>query len=251
MNELNDITFITPVKIDSQERMNNINFCVHYVLKRLKAARHIVIEQDIFQNVRTVVKTVGYDLIRDEKNYGFFYKTKLLNTAIAAVNTPFLCIYDADVYIPEGALIASVNQLRKFESVNFIIPHTGLFIDIPNSFSRDLNFKIDKLMPSDLKTLHTQSPGGAFMARTSTMRAIHGYNENIKSWGYEDDEIIIRAGILGYPVVRPKQYFSCYHFTHYRGVNSSSLNPYCIHNKNEFEKIKKMSRDELINYKIC
>lgn len=247
--KISDITFITPVKIDSEERINNLDFCVNYITQRLKAP-HIVIEQDIFNNVPNVIKANGYEYLHIKDDAGYFYKTRLINTAMARVRTPLVCIYDADVYILEGSFAAAVKQLTENSDIHFIIPHTGIFYDIPNFFSLDYNFRVDKLAPRDLTKLHDNSPGGAFLARNNTLLQIGGYNENMKSWGYEDDEIIARAAIYGYPVVRPKVHFHCYHFHHYRGVNSSSCNPYCRDNLAELERIKKMTHKELLSHKI-
>jgi predicted glycosyltransferase involved in capsule biosynthesis len=249
MEDLSKITFITPIKIDSQERANNIIFCINYLNNRLHVGRHIVIEQDIFSNVSEIVKTKVHDYFRDPDSR-FFYKTKLLNKGISLVETPYVCIYDADVYIPESSIIACMRLFEKDSNIKFIIPHTGIFYDIPNKFSLLLDFKTDILKESDLTKLHDTSPGGAFMARTDSIREIGGYNENMKSWGYEDDEIICRANIYGYQVVRPKSHFYCYHFHHYRGINSSSLNPYCKDNQREYELIKKMTKEQLMNHKL-
>jgi predicted glycosyltransferase involved in capsule biosynthesis len=247
--KISDITFITPIRIDSEDRVNNLIFCINYITKRLKAP-HLIIEQDIFSNVQNIIGGGDYEYYHEKKDIGFFYKTKLINIGLSLVKTPLVCIYDVDVYIPEAALLSSVKQLSENENIHFIIPHTGQFYDIPNYFSLDLNFTTDKLAPKDLNKIHAASPGGAFLARIETLREIGGYNEHMRSWGYEDDEIIARATILGYQVVRPKAAFHCYHFHHHRGVDSTSCNPYCKSNIAELDKIKAMNRFELSEYKI-
>jgi hypothetical protein len=244
-----DVTFITAIRIESAERINNINFCVHYILKRLKAHKHIVIEQDLFTNIPEVVKTKDYFYFRDSNDYGFFYRTKLLNSAIEFVDTPYLCIFDSDVYVPEGALIACMNQLRKFENINFIIPYTGVVFEIPNAYSLNYNLTIDKINPKELRKIHDNSKSGILLARTDRIKEIHGYNENIKSWGFDNDEFFTRAAIMGYPVIRPKSYFCLYHFEHTRGKNSSSINPFYRANSEEFDKIQKMNKKQIINHK--
>lgn len=247
----NDVTFITAVKIDSYDRVNNINFCVNYIVKRLKVFKHIVIEQEPnYPNVRQTVTTKSYFYFRDSTEYGFFYKTKLLNKAISFIETPFLCIYDADIYLPETAIQTSMAQLRKFEKINFVIPHTGVIFEIPNEYSLNLNLKLENILKTDVKQIHEKSNSGILLARTERIKEIGGFNENIKSWGFENDEFVSRAAIFGYPVVRPKSLFNCYHFQHTRGQDSSNINPYYRNNSREFEKIKKMSKKEIIEYKI-
>ena len=70
-------------------------------------------------------------------------------------------------------------------------------------------------------------------------------NENFISWGYEDNERLHRLTTLGLRYI--KLVGTCYHLNHYRSINSSPNNPFINNNKNEYFRICKMNKDQLIN----
>ena len=71
-------------------------------------------------------------------------------------------------------------------------------------------------------------------------------NENYISYGPEDWERPIRFQTLGFKIERLDG--NLYHINHWNGKNSSEDNPYYHHNNQEFEKIKKMNKQELQEY---
>jgi hypothetical protein len=73
--------------------------------------------------------------------------------------------------------------------------------------------------------------------------AIGRYNENFKSWGYEDNEIVSRAlklGARGSRVCGP-----IFHMDHARGADSSPQNPFYKQNEQEYARINNMSANLL------
>jgi len=71
-------------------------------------------------------------------------------------------------------------------------------------------------------------------------------NENFKSWGFEDNERVVRFDKLGLKYCRLE---GClYHLKHPKFNDSSKSNPYYQHNKEELEKISNMSKEEIILY---
>jgi hypothetical protein len=71
-------------------------------------------------------------------------------------------------------------------------------------------------------------------------------NENFISFGPEDCERHDRFKMLGFEIIRiPGNLF---HMDHYKGPNSSNKNPYFRANHIEIEKIRSMTKSELLEY---
>ena len=71
-------------------------------------------------------------------------------------------------------------------------------------------------------------------------------NENFKSWGPEDAERLYRFITLGYNVSRINDWV--YHLEHARGENSWYNNPHMQNNKNLWESLQRMNKDQLKQY---
>ena len=72
-------------------------------------------------------------------------------------------------------------------------------------------------------------------------------NENFKAYAPEDKERYFRFSKLGYNVDRIADGW-VYHLEHVRGDNSWFTNPHMESNMAEWEKISKMTKEELKNY---
>jgi predicted glycosyltransferase involved in capsule biosynthesis len=71
-------------------------------------------------------------------------------------------------------------------------------------------------------------------------------NENFKAYAPEDKERFYRFTKLGYSVGRISNYI--YHLEHSRGENSWFSNPHMNSNMSEWDKIQKLTKEELIEY---
>ena len=71
-------------------------------------------------------------------------------------------------------------------------------------------------------------------------------NENFKAYAPEDKERYYRYTTLGYKVGRITDYI--YHLEHSRGENSWFSNPHMTSNNDEWEKIQRMNKEQLIEY---
>ena len=96
VSNLEDVTFVIPLKIDSIDRLENLLFTTNYLLNHF-STKIIVFEID--ERNKYIVK----NLLRPEIIYVFhydpdpiFYRTKYINQITRTVTTPFIAIWDAD-----------------------------------------------------------------------------------------------------------------------------------------------------------
>jgi hypothetical protein len=71
-------------------------------------------------------------------------------------------------------------------------------------------------------------------------------NENFKAYAPEDKERYYRYTTLGYKVGRISDYI--YHLEHARGANSWFTNPHMASNNAEWDKIRSMTKEQLLEY---
>lgn len=235
---LQDMTFVIPFFNDSVDRVENLTANLHQLLDCFDT--NIMIGE---QGPKTItcpnVQYMGFETMKT------FHRTKMLNDMIKAARTMYVANWDADVFIPPMQILESVHQLRQ--GVEIVYPYGGTF----NRLERNPWYKI--LMDSnDLgcfansKFPALQSKGGAvFYYRKSFMRA-GMENENMINFGPEDAERLERFTTLELNIQRTKG--ELYHLEHFRGVNSGKRHPHIDFNRAERNKVKKMNKQELINY---
>ena len=93
---------------------------------------------------------------------------------------------------------------------------------------------------------HTSDFGWAQFFRTKVYIEGGLENENFRAYAPEDKERFYRFTTLGYSVGRIDGVV--YHLEHERGENSWFTNPHMESNMGEWEKIKTMNRDQLLQY---
>lgn len=241
---LKDVTFTIPIFFDHPDRKKNLDLSVcmlqHYF------DTNIILMENKSLSFRYMDQYVTYVAC----DYGVFHRTKMLNRMARISKTEYVVNWDADVVIPPMQILAAVERLRS--GADMVYPYDGTFARI----TRQPYFKqLEQSM--DLGTVAAitfrgmyendkKSFGGAVMWNRKRFLEAGGENENFISFGAEDYERYERAEKIGYKIERVSG--ALYHIDHYIGVNSSTQNPYFNHNRVEYEKVKDMSKQELIKY---
>jgi hypothetical protein len=223
---LQQITFNIPVRIDSQDRLDNLNYSVEFLL------RHFDTNVIVYENGpeprypnRNKVKHIF------EQNNGPFHRTKYLNIMARLSTTPYIANYDCDVVFPTKQVVKAYQVLQNGES-DAIYPYDGYFVDLP----RDLI----------VTNFGKGSMGGAIFWNKKVFMDGGMENEYCVSWGCEDWERAKRFAKLGYRVSRVKG--PLFHIHHGRGADSDERNPHYENNVVEFKKVDGMTKEQLAEY---
>ncbi len=245
--KLSDTTFLIPIRIDSSDRLENLEIIINYLQKSFDT-NIIVLEADKNQRVINLPEGVQYYYICDGKEW--FHRTKYLNILIKKARTPFISIYDADVIFPEKQIIQCVDWLRKGDC-NVAYPYTGFFGEVDvlakHIFSKilDSNYLTENI--GKLRAGSMRSCGGAVFVDRQKYISAGMENEQFKKWGAEDKERLKRMEILDFRIKRSPG--ALYHLPHKRGKNSRylSMDDQTTSIK-EFIKVANMTQKELIEY---
>jgi len=244
MINLKDVTFIIPIKLDTEDRLNNYKTIIKH-LTTLFDTNIIVCESDIKSNreLLDIHDCIEYVFIENVTEY--FHRTKILNIMTKMSKTNIVCNYDTDVVFPEQQYLSAVNKIKDGCSVVF--PYGGKFMNIPKHlFNLVEEGRFDDIFEDDLELAHPNSLGGAFFFNREVYTSVGLENENFMSWGFEDNERINRLKKLGHDFCRVPGILI--HLDHERSINSVPENPFYRGNMMEFNKINSMSRLDLENY---
>lgn len=239
---LKDVTFTIPVRIDSADRLYNINYTVEYLLRNFDT--NIIVYENgptpRYEN-RNQVKHIF------EQNNDFFHRTRYLNTMARLATTPFIANYDCDVIFPLKQ-IQKAHLLLQNGEVDCVYPYDGYFVNIPQeiTLTKAKNYNVDSLNPDEYQNFGKSSMGGAVFWNKKVFIEGGMENEYFLSWGCEDWERFKRFTKLGYRIGRVKG--PLYHINHARSQDSSEKNPHYHTNVHEFQKVDTMSTEQLKDY---
>ena len=244
MLDLSDVTFTIPLRIDSQDRLENFIIILSYLVEKFET-NIIILEDDGEQKISfdSPPKCVKYIFQKNEEL--LFHKAKLINQLCKEARTPIVALHDCDVLFPEEQYIKSADSIRS-GLCDLCLPHDSFVYDIERIFARNIlkDFSVKSLPTCNVMAI-SGNGGCVFYNKTSFVKGGMA-NENIRSWGTEDAEILMRFNKLGFKVKRIEGYF--YHLKHPRGINSSKLNTSFEQDQNEFKKIASMTNNELEDY---
>lgn len=245
MIDFKDVTFIIPIKFDSEDRKNNFKITINYLLKNFDT-NIIVMESDKISNeefIKSISDKIIYFFEKNETN--LFHRTKLLNYMTKMSKTNIIVNYDIDVIFKLEQYIESRNKL--LHNCDFCFPYSGKFYDIKKEFFNFIeNNDFNSIDLNRCTLFNPNSVGGAIFFNKDVYEKIGLENENFVSWGHEDWERIIRIQKMGYNLCRV--YGILYHLTHFRDYNGSSSNPHYSKNEQEFNKVNLMNKEQLSEY---
>lgn len=245
---MSDLTFIIPVRIDSPERLINLNLLIDHLTSNLPEASVFILEADKQCMLKHLLrdKRVNYHFIPDRNPV--FFRTHYLNLMTKQVNTPWLAVWDTDIIISPSQIRGALKTLAT-GSADFIYPYDGRMLQVLPFFKEIYQIRKDISVLHQYSELMTpafgsNSYGGGFMVHRKKYIQAGGENENIYGWGPEDLERVKRWQILGYKVSRIAG--PAYHLYHPISANSQDFdtNIGCQNNRELF-RICGMNQQEL------
>ncbi|NUB09474.1 tetratricopeptide repeat protein [Azospirillum sp. Vi22] len=247
--DLRDVTVLVPFRADSADRKRNLRWIVSFLLKH--ADTTVLIGEDK-AGPSDVADALGPELAARCRHLHltgndtpFTHKAHLLNRMVEAAETPIVALHDTDVVVDPVQYALARDAVRGGAAMAF--PYNGLFFWIlgreVHRFGHTLSAAPLNAVCSRFPLMHRDSPGGGAFFDRAALLAAGGYNERFVSWGYEDDEIVVRLRRLGLRVERVPG--PLYHLEHARPENSTDRNPFIDANKAELERIQAMDADAL------
>ena len=257
-HDLKQVTFIIPIRIESNDRLRNVITSICYLLKNFDT--NIIVKEvdktSVFLEsaLPQIVECCGSDAktiqhIFEESDEPLFHRQKVLNEMVAASTTEIVVNYDCDVVLPlesytlayQGIMDGTFDVVypygqgmyqKQVTATDFVVSE---FLEGNDFTYLDRNSK-----PS------TSDFGWAQFFRRKVYIEGGLENENFRAYAPEDKERYYRFTTLGYNVGRITDFV--YHLEHERGENSWFSNPHMVYNMQEWEKIQSMDKEQLLDY---
>lgn len=237
-HDLSKITFIIPVRIDSKERLSNIDFVIWYLQSNFNT-NIILTENDKVSYLQGRYNNIDY--IFQQNNENTFHRTKILNEMTKKATTKYVAVYDTDVILPIESYIKGYDSLKGVSDV--VYPFNNKFIGISNLKVGDVP-DFDNISGN---VISENSVGGCFFINKEKYIEAGLENEKFIAWGYEDNERYERFGKLGFCISTYIKH-PLYHLYHPPTKEANFNNPQIALQFVEYTKIEKMTKEELKSY---
>lgn len=237
-----NVSFLIALQIDSNDRISNLRISTSNLIHHFPESEIIISELD---STSKIGEEFNYCKHVFTPTADFFNKQKAYNIAVDNSSNNIICLYDADIVINPRAVTKSI-QLIEEKQAEIVWPYDGKFYDVPKKFHADIH-STKSIADVDLKEcilFNPQSVGGAVFFNKQTFVNGGKGNEYFKGAGWEDNEIYERFTKLGYTRLRLDTFLL--HLTHERKETSYNHNPHGDHNAQEFSRINRMTKQELL-----
>jgi len=211
--DLMDVSFVIPVRIDSECRIKSLSFVINYLLDRFDTTI-MIYEEDAESKIPNLIDSsllerITYKFFESKDSDKCFRRSKMFNEMIIDSKTTIIAPHDADVFLlPEENYIQAVDIIRNGDS-KIVIPHRSCKRCSVVSEEFYDNPKTDFLKNN--RTTYNNLGGLVLFDKDSL---IDGgmWNEGFEIWGQDDEEIMHRMKKLGFPAKRLNR--PLYHLDH-------------------------------------
>lgn len=276
------ISFIIHYRHDTPERAVNNNLIYEYYKSLYPTCQFVYVEDDANIHIANWVAKRG-------ETYCFMHNTGLVkkcvgyNVGASLARHDILCFLDVDVVVSKAALDRAISDLSTGDSEfrsNLVIGYNGIAFYMTYAGKSEISKHYVTQSPQSLHDVcekvnyellsyrfdasgirtgqssvfgcvgNTNAVGGCLLTTKADFSNIGGFNPNFIGWGYEDNEIISRAKILGKAVTNCTQIAcSLYHLPHESDVyRDKSAHAHYTANHAEVQKVEAMSKQELEQY---
>jgi hypothetical protein len=255
--DLTKATFIIPIRIESSDRLRNVititaflleNFDTNIIIKEVD--EESVFQRDALPILKEILDVdINVNHIFEKSNDLSFHRQRVLNEMIMESNTEIVVNYDCDALLPIDSYVKACQSILSGEC-DVVYPYgKGMFQyqvmatdDIVSEFLQTYDFNI-----LDKHSNQYLSDFGWIQFFNRQVYIDGGMeNENFIAYAPEDKERFYRFTTLGYNVGRINNVV--YHLEHSRGHNSWMNNPHMQNNNDLWDKIQKMSKEQLKEY---
>lgn len=223
---LKDVSFLIPIKIDSEDRLKNLYATTAYIDKYFET-QIFVFEVDHRQQVDVSRLPQGTRYIFEKTDNDRLFRTRINNEMIKIADTSIVALYDADVIIPLKQILQAVKMLRK-GPFKIVSPYDGRFFEVDILLKEMfIKFQDDDFLKANRYKgglASMRSYGGCIFIDKECYKKAGMENQNLTSWGPDDLERVKRMQILGNRTIRVQ---GClYHLHHERKMDSGYQNQY-------------------------
>ena len=263
--DLKNTTFIIPIRIESEDRVRNViticcflldNFDTKIIIKEVDKTsvfKERALPQ-ISEFVEDSISNLTHVFEKADPIDPTFYRMRYINEMLNMCDTEVIGNYDCDVLLPVSTYI-KVQDLIVNDGVDVVYPYgLGIYVKkvtttdeiVSNFLTNDSDFSYfeKQIVPDNAHSGHCQ-----FFKRSSYIEG-GMENENFQGSSPDDKERLHRFTTLGYKVGRVENYV--YHLEHSRGANSwpnsATGNPHMQGNQALWQRLEKLSADELRSY---
>lgn len=262
MIEAKDITFICHVRIDNAARKKNIETIFAYYKKHLPGCSFVFVEDDSKSKLNI--------LLNNNDKYEFFDNKDLVKKSVGyniggkLANTDILIFLDIDIIIDCNKLLECINKAFKSNSLECLIGYNGCAFYMTqegeSTFLKTLNVSDLHEQVKNLNIMtgsfnefallgNTNAVGGCLVMTKQSFERINGFNPFFIGWGYEDNEIVLRAHKLGLNVSKSGISDHClYHLPHSDPTINKSYHAHYKTNEAIYKFVSCIDAQHLLNY---
>jgi len=257
MIDLKEATFIIPIRIESPDRLRNVittvaflqeNFDTNIIIKEVDSES--IFARDAFPILQDICEvSLDFKHIFVQSYDPLFHRQKVLNEMIMESNTEIVVNYDCDAILPTESYKIAYDSIMN-GTYDVVYPygmgHYQYQVNATDEIVSDFLEENDYSILKANSKIHDSEYGWVQFFRKSVYIEGGLENENFKAYAPEDKERYYRYTTLGYKVGRITDYI--YHLEHSRGENSWFTNPHMQSNMDEWDKIRRMNKKQLIEY---
>lgn len=251
-----NLTFLIPIRIETEDRLRNIISSVSYLLKHVPAkvfvkevSHHQTFKFRAIPEIKKYVDISNLEYFYEESNEPLFCKSKVLNDLIVTSDTKVVANYDADCILPVSSYYQAYNAINE-NQVDVVYPYGCGIYQWKAKYDTQIYEEFVKVLDTSVldknKSLSNSTIGWTQFINRQKYIDSYMMNENFISWGCEDDEFYYRMSVLGNRIGRIDSYV--YHLEHSRTHNSWFSNPNFNSNYQLWNTIKTFDRNQLMRY---
>lgn len=250
MIDLNNTTFLIPVYIDSNDRLENSIAVLGYLNHHFQT--NVIIHEfvdDVSKLDLSKYKNLRIQHITEKNELKVYHRTRQLNLMLSMVKTSVVCNYDIDVILPVHTyLICEYLLHNKIFDLVYPYGFGNYQIQVDQRFSKiDFNFDLNNIDVGYQK-LERAEYGHCMFFNTESYKRIGGENEEFISYGPEDSERYQRAFKFGLNIHRIKD--RVYHFEHSRTKFSNQDHENYFKNKDLYVKLTSFDSQKIFDYYV-